>query len=174
MTQKNNLMSSISLHYSQAFIALGSNLENPISHVRQAFDELDQLPLSKLLVYSSLYRSAPVGRLDQPDFINAVAQIETKLSPYELLSGLLNIEKCHGRTREFTNAPRTLDLDILLYDDLKFHQHNLTLPHPRISQRAFVLHPLLEIAPNCHIPGLGAVAEFLAACHEQRVERITA
>jgi 2-amino-4-hydroxy-6-hydroxymethyldihydropteridine diphosphokinase len=173
MAQKNNPMSLIFPQYSQAFIALGSNLENPISHVRKAFDELDQLPLSKLLVYSSLYRSAPVGRKDQPDFINAVASIETKLTPYELLSALLNIEKQHGRTREFPNAPRTLDLDILLYDDLKLHQHNLTLPHPRMGERAFVLYPLIEIAPKCHIPGLGVIAELLSACQEQRVERIT-
>jgi len=166
-------MSSISDPSNRAFIALGSNLENPISQVRQAFDELDQLPSSKLLVYSSLYRSAPVGRLDQPDFINAVAKIETRLSPHELLSALLEIERRHGRTRKFPNAPRTLDLDILLYDDLKCQQHGLTLPHPRISQRAFVLQPLMEIAPDCHIPGYDAIAKLLAACNKQRVERIT-
>lgn len=173
MAQKNNLMSFNSLRYSQAFIALGSNLENPKSQVTKAFVELDQLPLSKLLVYSSLYRSAPVGRTDQPDFINAVASIKTKLGPYELLSALLNIEKRHGRTREFPNAPRTLDLDILLYDDLKLHHHNLTLPHPRMSERAFVLYPLREIAPTCHIPGMGFIADLLPGCQDQRVERIT-
>ena len=166
-------MSLISVPSNPAFIALGSNLENPISQVRQAFDELDQLPSSKLLVYSSLYRSAPVGRLDQPDFINAVAKIETRLNPHELLSALLEIERRHGRTRKFPNAPRTLDLDILLYDDLKCQQHGLTLPHPRISQRAFVLQPLMEIAPDCHIPGYDAIAKLLAACNKQRVERIT-
>lgn len=166
-------MSSIKETKSQAFIALGSNLENPIYQVKKAFDELDKIPSSKLLVYSSLYRSAPVGRLDQPDFINAVAKIETSLDPHELLSALLDIERRHGRTRKFPNAPRTLDLDILLYDDLKYHQHDLTLPHPRISQRAFVLQPLMEIAPNCRIPGYNTIAELLATCQKQRVERIT-
>ncbi len=166
-------MSSINDTESQAFIALGSNLENPTSQIRKAFDELDKIPSSKLLVYSSLYRSAPVGRLDQPDFINAVAKIETRLNPHELLSALLEIERRHGRTRNFPNAPRTLDLDILLYDDLEYHQHDLTLPHPRISQRAFVLQPLMEIAPNCRIPGYNTIAELLATCQNQRVERIT-
>ena len=158
---------------SQAFIALGSNLKNPIYQIRQAFDEISQLSSSKLLVYSSLYRSAPIGRLDQPDFINAVAKIETRLNPYELLSALLNIEKCHGRVRGSSNEPRTLDLDLLLYDDLKCDQHDLILPHPRLSQRAFVLKPLIEIAPHCHIPGYGDIAELLAQCHHQRVNRIT-
>jgi 2-amino-4-hydroxy-6-hydroxymethyldihydropteridine diphosphokinase len=165
-------MSLISDPSNQAFIALGSNLEDPISQVRQAIDELDRLPSSKLLVYSSLYRSAPIGPLDQPDFINAVAKVETRLNPHELLSALLEIEQRHGRTRKFPNEPRTLDLDILLYDDLKCHQHDLTLPHPRISQRAFVLQPLMEIAPDCQIPGYDAIADLLADCHEQRVEKI--
>lgn len=166
-------MASISDPDSQAFIALGSNLENPISQVRQAFNELDLLPTSKLLICSSLYRSAPVGRLNQPDFINAVAKIKTRLNPRELLSALLEIERGHGRIRKFPNAPRTLDLDILLYDDLECHQHDLILPHPRISQRAFVLQPLMEIAPNCHIPGYSTNAELLAACQKQRIERLT-
>lgn len=166
-------MSSINDTDSQAFIALGSNLENPISQVRKAIDELDQIPSSKLLVYSSLYRSAPVGRLDQPDFINAVAKIATRLDPHELLSALLEIERRHGRTRKFPNAPRTLDLDILLYDDLEYHQQDLILPHPRISQREFVLQPLMEIAPDCHIPGYNTITELLAACQNQRVEKIT-
>lgn len=166
-------MSSINDTESKAFIALGSNLENPVAQIITAFDELDNIPLSKLLVCSSLYRSAPVGRLDQPDFINAVAKIKTRLTPHELLSTLLEIERHHGRTRKFPNAPRTLDLDILLYDDLEFHQHDLILPHPRISQRAFVLQPLMEIAPNCRIPGYNTIAELLATCQGQRVEQIT-
>ena len=95
----------------------------------------------------SLYRSAPVGRLDQPDFINAVAQMETALSPHELLKALLDVERAHGRVREYRDGPRTLDLDLLIYDDLQFTDSALTLPHPRMHQRAFVLQPLLEIAP---------------------------
>ena len=157
---------------SQAYIALGSNLENPISQVRQAFDELKQLSGIDLVRQSSLYKSAPVGRLDQPDIINAVALIETRLTPHDLLNALLSIEQQHGRLRESLNAPRTLDLDILMYDDLQCHDEKLTLPHPRMSQRAFVLKPLFEIAPDCHIPGLGHIAPLLVACHEQQLEQI--
>ena len=159
---------------SQAFIALGSNLENPISQIQQAFDELKQLPGTHLISHSSLYKSAPVGRLDQPDFINAVALIETHLAPHELLNALLAIELQHGRVRESLNAPRTLDLDILLYDNLECRDEALTLPHPRMSQRAFVLRPLMEIAPDCHIPGHGLIAPLLAACNEQKLEQIKA
>lgn len=156
---------------SRAFIALGSNMDDPAFHVRRAFDELTRLPSSRLLMHSSLYRSAPVGRLDQPDFINAVAQIETALPPYELLKAMLEIEYRHGRVRTYPNAPRTLDLDMLTYDDLQCEEHCLILPHPRMHQRAFVLQPLLEIAPDCHIRGRGPVADLLAACAEQRIER---
>ncbi|SCY61087.1 2-amino-4-hydroxy-6-hydroxymethyldihydropteridinediphosphokinase [Nitrosospira sp. Nl5] len=155
----------------QAFIALGSNLDDPALQVRLAFDELARLPSSRLLRHSSLYRSAPIGGLDQPDFINAVAQIETGLAPHDLLKALLGIERCHGRVRAYPNAPRTLDLDMLIYDDLQCDERCLVLPHPRMHQRAFVLQPLLEIAPDCHIPGRGAAAELLAVCAGQRIER---
>lgn len=154
-----------------AFIALGSNLANPALQVRRAFADLSQLPASRLLNCSAIYRSAPVGRLDQPDFINAVAQIETALTPHDLLKTLLEIECRRGRVRELLNAPRILDLDLLLYADLQCHEPGLTLPHPRMHQRAFVLQPLMEIAPDCCIPGHGAVAGLLAACAGQRIER---
>jgi len=157
---------------SQVFIALGSNLGNPVSQIQQAFDELEQLPGIRLISHSSLYKSAPVGRLDQPDFINAVARIETTLAPHDLLNTLLGIEHRHGRVRESLNAPRTLDLDILMYDDLEWHNEELTLPHPRMSQRAFVLKPLMEIAPDCHIPGHGHVAQLLSLCYEQKLEQL--
>ena len=91
--------------------------------------------------------------------------------PHDLLKALLEIEHNHGRVREYPNAPRTLDLDILMYDDLQCDEHCLILPHPRMHQRAFVLQPLLEIAPDCRIPGRGAVAELLAACAGQQVEQ---
>ena len=159
---------------SQAFIALGSNLENPISQIQRAFEELKQLPGTHLISCSSLYKSAPVGRLDQPDFINAVACIETYLTPHDLLNALLGIEHDHGRIRESLNAPRTLDLDILMYDNLECCDEALTLPHPRMSQRAFVLKPLMEIAPDCTIPGHGHIAPLLAACNEQHLEQIKA
>tara|TARA_R110002073_G_scaffold8473_1_gene46604 strand:+ start:8481 stop:8993 length:513 start_codon:yes stop_codon:yes gene_type:complete len=157
---------------SRAFVALGSNLGESIFLIHQAFDELAQLPDTRLLICSSLYKSAPVGRLDQPDFINAVAQIETRLAPHDLLTALLEIERRHGRVRKALNAPRTLDLDILMYDDLQYQAFGLTLPHPRITQRAFVLQPLLEISPDCYVPGYGTIAKLLAACPEQRIEQI--
>ena len=155
----------------QVFIALGSNLDSPELQVRRAFDELARLPSSRLLAHSSLYRSGPIGLLDQPDFINAVAHIETALGPHDLLQALLEIEFGHGRVRESPNAPRTLDLDMLMYDDLQCDERCLILPHPRMHQRAFVLQPLLEIAPNCRIPGRGTVAELLPLCAKQRIER---
>ena len=156
----------------QAFIALGSNLENPVVQLQYAFGELEQLPETRLLSRSSLYRSAPVGRLDQPDFINAVACIETRLAPLTLLQALLAIEQRHGRIRESLNAPRTLDLDILLYDDLQYRDSDLIIPHPRMTQRAFVLQPLFEIAPDCRIPGYDPVQHLLSLCQDQKLERI--
>ncbi len=156
---------------SQAFIALGSNLKDPVFQVQKAFEELAELPKSCVLACSSLYRSAPIGKLDQPDFINAVVQIETLLSPHDLLKALLKIEQSHGRVRRLPNDPRTLDLDILMYDEIECNECDLILPHPRMHQRAFVLEPLIEIARNCYIPGRGSVIELLAACTGQQLER---
>ena len=127
-----------------AFVGLGSNLDNPVAQVSHALDALDNLPQTSVLRRSSLYRSAPVGYLEQPDFVNAVAQLETELTPRALLDALLALELESGRTREFCNAPRTLDLDVLLYDDLQHHEHGLTIPHSQMHLRAFVLQPLLE------------------------------
>jgi 2-amino-4-hydroxy-6-hydroxymethyldihydropteridine diphosphokinase len=155
-----------------AFVALGSNLEAPLTQIRKAFAELGALPKTRLIARSSLYRSAPVGNINQPDFINAVAKLETALPPRELLAALLEIERRHGRLREFPNAPRTLDLDLLLYGDLIHYEHGLTIPHPRMHQRAFVLSPLHEIAPDCVIPGIGSVADLLAACTGQQLQKL--
>jgi len=155
-----------------AFIGLGSNLEDPSSQLQRAFADLDGLPETRLVARSSLYRSAPVGYLDQPDFVNAVAQIETGLTPQVLLQSLLDIEHRHGRERTFRNAPRTLDLDVLLYDDLQLHEHGLTIPHPQMHLRAFVLQPLLELAPDCAIPGVGAAKQALDGCADQSLERM--
>ncbi len=146
-----------------AYVGLGANLDNPESQVRRAFDELAQLPQSSLLARSSLWRSAPVGYANQPDFINAVAKIETGLSPEALLGELQRIESAHARDRSFPNAPRTLDLDLLLFEDTVRVTPALTLPHPRMHERAFVLLPLLEIAPTALIPGRGTAAGCLAA-----------
>jgi 2-amino-4-hydroxy-6-hydroxymethyldihydropteridine diphosphokinase len=155
-----------------AFIGLGSNLDNPVAQVSRALDALDNLPQTILVRRSSLYRSAPVGYLAQPDFVNAVAQLETELTPRALLDALLALEHDSGRTREFCNAPRTLDLDILLYDDLQHHEHGLTIPHSQMHLRAFVLQPLLEIAPDCVIPGVGAAVDAARQCTGQVLERI--
>jgi len=155
-----------------AFVGLGSNLADPVEQVTHALAALDSLPQTRVLRRSSLYRSAPVGYLEQPDFINAVAQLETELAPHALLDALLALEHECGRTREFRNAPRTLDLDVLLYDDLVHHEHGLTVPHPQMHLRAFVLQPLLEIAPDCVIPGAGAAAEAAKVCEDQQLEKL--
>ncbi len=157
-----------------AFIGLGSNLGDSESQLLRAFDELDTLPSTRLVARSSLYRSAPLGYTDQPDFTNAVAEIETDLSPRQLLETLLDMEHRHGRVRDFLNGPRTLDLDILLYGSLTVHEPGLTLPHPRIGDRAFVLRPLLEIAPDCVVPGAGPAAGLLYHCEDQRLEKLPA
>jgi len=150
-----------------AFIALGSNLGDPEGKVRQGIAALAELPQSQLAAASSLYRSAAVGYADQPDFINAVAQISTALAPQALLAALLALEKHFGRKRSFPNAPRTLDLDLLLYDAQCIAEPGLAVPHPRMHQRAFVLAPLVEIAPDCVIPGIGPAADWLARCRDQ-------
>lgn len=155
-----------------AFIGLGSNLDAPRSQLQRAFADLDSLPGTRLIAQSSLYRSAPVGYLDQPDFVNAVAKVATDLTPQALLQALLDIEQQHGRERTFRNAPRTLDLDVLLYDDLQLVEHGLSIPHPQMHLRAFVLQPLLEIAPDCVIPAVGAAAQALQACLDQDLERL--
>ncbi|HEY9100324.1 MAG TPA: 2-amino-4-hydroxy-6-hydroxymethyldihydropteridine diphosphokinase [Thiobacillus sp.] len=152
-----------------ATIGLGANLNDPAAQVEYALAELNRLPGTRLLARSSLYASAPVGYVDQPDFINAVAQVETTLAPRALLTALLDIEHRHGRERSFRNAPRTLDLDLLLYGQAHFHEAALRLPHPRMTERAFVLMPLLEIAPDTMIPGRGAAADWLAGCSNQAV-----
>lgn len=155
-----------------AFIGLGSNLEDPRSQLQRAFDELDGLPETRLVARSSLYRSAPLGYPDQPEFVNAVAEIATALTPQTLLQALLQIEHRHGRERTFRNAPRTLDLDVLLYDDTQLHEHGLTIPHPQMHLRAFVLQPLLEIAPDAGIPGMGRARQALQNCTNQMLEKL--
>jgi 2-amino-4-hydroxy-6-hydroxymethyldihydropteridine diphosphokinase len=157
-----------------AFIALGSNLGDPESKVRLGFAALAELPQVQLVAASSLYRSAPVGHTDQPDFVNAVAQLSTGLAPQALLAALLAVEQRFGRERTFRNAPRTLDLDLLLYDAQTIAEPGLVLPHPRMHERAFVLAPLVEIAPACVIPGKGSAAGWLARCRNQSVMRIAA
>ena len=155
-----------------AYIALGSNLDNPKMQIQDAFAELDEIENTRLLQLSSLYASAPWGYADQPDFVNAVASVETELSPQRLLEELLKIEAWHGRSRTFANAPRTLDLDIALYGDEIVDENNLKIPHPRMHERAFVLMPLTEIAPDLVIPGQGKIADLLKRCNDPSLKRI--
>ena len=156
-----------------AFIGLGSNLEDPRGQLLRAFAEIEMLPDTRLVARSSLYRSAPLGYPDQPEFVNAVAKIATALMPQALLQALLEIEHRHGRERIFRNAPRTLDMDVLLYDDEQLHEHGLTIPHPQMHLRAFVLQPLLEIAPDAGIPGIGRAAMAIEGCKDQVLEMIS-
>lgn len=155
-----------------AYVALGSNLEDPRAQLLRAFDDLSGLPRTRLVARSSLYLSAPVGYPDQPPFVNGVAMVETGLAPHPLLDALLALERRRGRVRDVRHGPRTLDLDLLLYDGLQCRDPGLTLPHPRMHQRAFVLLPLLEIAPACEVPGLGPAANWLAGCADQSIERL--
>jgi 2-amino-4-hydroxy-6-hydroxymethyldihydropteridine diphosphokinase len=155
-----------------AFVGIGSNLEEPERQVRSALVELDALPHTRVVRHSSLYRSSPLGYSPQPQFINAVAQLETGLAAEHLLAELQQIEARHGRKRSFPNAPRTLDLDILLYGDVVLDTPGLKTPHPRMHERAFVLKPLVEISPEVSIPRLGAAKALLASCAAQKIERI--
>ena len=157
-----------------AFIGVGSNLADPLVQVRQALMELESIPGTRVTARSSLYRTSPVGYLEQPDFINAVASVQTTLKPQALLAALLAIENRHGRRRVMRNAPRTLDLDLLLYGEEVFDQDGLTLPHPRLHERAFVLAPLAEIAPDATVPGRGRVQDLLARVDCSGVSRIDA
>lgn len=155
-----------------AYVALGANLGNPTAAVLAAFAALANLPESRVARCSSLYRTAPVGILSQPDFVNAVAVLETTLAPEALLDALLDIEARFGRVRRERNGPRTLDLDLLLYDDIELDLPRLTLPHPRLHLRAFVLLPLTEVAPDLAIPRRGSLAAWLPAVANQGIVRL--
>ncbi|AXY43279.1 2-amino-4-hydroxy-6-hydroxymethyldihydropteridine diphosphokinase [Halomonas sp. JS92-SW72] len=150
----------------RAWIGLGSNLDDPRRHVAQALVELDRLPLTRRLAASRLYASRPLGPQDQPDFINAVALLETRLSPLALLDQLQALEQRHRRVRARRWGPRTLDLDLLLFDDSVLALPRLVVPHPELRQRAFVVMPLLELAPQLVLPNgerLAAAADALTA-----------
>jgi len=154
-----------------AFVGLGANLGDPRAQVESAMQALSELPHTVLLKRSSLYRSAPIDA-GGPDYVNAVVELRTELAPDALLRALQAIEHRHGRQRTGHNAPRTLDLDLLLYANLRRDEPHLRLPHPRLHLRAFVLQPLLEIEPDLVVPGLGALAARLDATLDQPVQRI--
>lgn len=154
-----------------AYVALGANLGDAQAAVSQAMDALDKLPLSRVVRRSSLYRTAPVARnagpADGPDYINAVVALDTRLPALDLLDQLQALEQAAGRERSYPDAPRTLDLDLLLYGDIRIDSARLSVPHPRMAQRAFVLVPLAEIAPG------QVSAEQLVAVAQQCVVRLS-
>ena len=156
----------------KAFIALGSNLNSPECQVIRALQSIEQLPKTHIVKKSSLYQTAPVGYDEQPEFINAVAEVATELTPENLLKHLLKIENAFGRERPFPNSPRVLDLDLLLYDDLILHTPNLTLPHPRMHLRGFVLLPLAEIAPDLLIPNHGNVVKLTESHKSKDIKKL--
>jgi 2-amino-4-hydroxy-6-hydroxymethyldihydropteridine diphosphokinase len=155
-----------------AYVALGSNLGDPRQQVLDAMEALAKLPQTRLLKRSQLYRTPPWGVLEQPPFINAAVQLDSSLSPHGLLDALIEIEQSAGRVRAQRNGPRTLDLDLLYVDGVQLDDERLTLPHPRMTERAFVLLPLHDLAPSLQLPGRGSVAELLARLDLAGCERL--
>lgn len=156
----------------RCFIALGANLGDPVATVSAAIVALRSLPQTEFIAASALYRTAPVGLRHQPDFINAVVEVVAVSPAPTLLDRLFEIEARFGRQRSVRNAPRTLDLDLLLYGETCSADPQLTLPHPRLHERAFVLAPLAELAPRLRIPGRGPVEQLLQRCAGQQIERL--
>ncbi len=150
----------------RAYIGLGSNLDNPVAQVQCALQRLGGLPKTRVTGYSGLYQSPPLGKNAQPDYINAVAALDTQLAPCALLDALVTIEEMHGRVRDpdLRWGPRTLDLDVLLYGNDVVREARLVVPHPGLAARAFVLYPLYAVAGDIDIPGLGALRDLLAQC----------
>ena len=156
-----------------AYIGLGSNLQNPQRQITSAIIKLDTLPYSSLYACSSLYLSRPMGPPDQPSYINAVAWLKTRLRPQALLHELQSIELEHGRERKSEQwGPRTLDLDILVYGNFCYTSQELTIPHPGIKWREFVLYPLHEINKNLMIPSLGTVHRLIQKCQSKGMIRL--
>ncbi|MBS9405199.1 2-amino-4-hydroxy-6-hydroxymethyldihydropteridine diphosphokinase [Halomonas sp. TRM85114] len=153
----------------RAWIGLGSNLDDPGGHVKRALEELEHLPLTRRLAASTCYVSRPIGPADQPDFVNAVATVATRLSPLALLDQLQALEQRHGRVRQRHWGPRTLDLDLLLFADYRLAWPRLTLPHPELAHRAFVLLPLAEVAPELRLPDGRSVSRLAAALGDHDV-----
>jgi 2-amino-4-hydroxy-6-hydroxymethyldihydropteridine diphosphokinase len=154
-----------------AYVGIGANLGDARGQAEAAIAALGRLPQTALTAQSSLFKSAPIDA-EGDDFINAVAQIETSLPPQELLAHLQALENAAGRERPYRNAPRTLDLDLLLYGEQRIADANLTVPHPRMTERAFVLIPLLQIDPFIAIPGKGGAHRFAPAVAEQKIQKI--
>lgn len=154
-----------------AYVGIGSNQGEPRAQVLAACRELDELPETRVAACSPLYRSAPVGA-PGPEYVNAVAAVRTTLAPARLLAALQAIEARHGRERPYPDAPRTLDLDLLLYGEAEMATAALTVPHPRMHKRAFVLKPLLDLDAQARVPGRGLARDLLRACAGQDIERL--
>ena len=157
-----------------ALIALGSNLSEPVTQIQRAIKRLSEQEHICLQAASALYRTAPVGYTDQPDFINAAVHIETSLAPMVLLRVLNQIEAEFGRERSFQNAPRTLDLDMIDYAGQLWQTERLVLPHPRAHERGFVLIPLADIVPNHELGAHGSVRQLLQGVDVSDIERLSA
>ena len=157
---------------SKIYIALGSNLEEPSQQIYKAINLIDAIDELSVTRKSSLYKTKPIGRIDQPDFINAAIEVEGNISPQNLHTSLQDIETQTGRIRMELNEPRTLDLDILLIDDLIMKTKKLTVPHPRMHQRQFVIVPLFEINQKLDIPGIGSIDDILKSLPDQGVVKI--
>ena len=159
----------------RAYVGMGSNLGQRADHLRAAAAAMNALPGTRVSAASSIYASAPMGADEpQPDYYNAVVGLDTELAPQRLLAALQRIEHDAGRTRiaGVRNTARTLDLDILLFDDMVIAEHGLHVPHPRLQERAFVLLPLAEIAPQCVVPGLGPVSGLVSQVASQHIARV--
>ncbi|MBU2676952.1 MAG: 2-amino-4-hydroxy-6-hydroxymethyldihydropteridine diphosphokinase [Gammaproteobacteria bacterium] len=160
-------------HWRPAYIGLGSNLHGPARQLDEAFDLLAEIPRTRLITRSSLYRSAPFGGIEQPDFVNAAASLLTRLSARHLLDELQRIELQRGRQRDDTHwGPRVLDLDLLVFGSEQVDESDLIIPHPGIVERNFVLLPLKEIAPGLDIPGLGRLETIPVDLDEPKISRI--
>lgn len=155
-------------------IGIGSNLDDPVAQVAQAIDDLSCLRDTRLLAVSDLYRNPPMGPTDQPDYVNGVAVVLTRLDPRALLESLQDIEKRQGRDRDrdVRWGPRCIDLDILTYGLRQISEEGLTIPHPGISQRNFVLFPLLDVAPELDVPGIGKVRQLAIGVDGSTLSRV--
>ena len=158
----------------QAWIGLGGNLGDAAATLHAALQELDRLPHTRLVRASKLYRTPAWGMVEQPEFVNAAALLETRLPPRELLDGLLEIERSFGRERHGGErwGPRELDLDLLLYDSAVIDEPGLRVPHPHLHERAFALVPLLEVTPDAFIPGIGPAADALRALDSSAIQDV--
>lgn len=168
-------MTGARVRWRPAYVGIGSNLDEPASQVREGYQALAELPGSCFAACSGLWRSAPMGPPDQPDFVNAVAAFLTRLEPRALLGELQAVEAARGRPRDHARwGPRVLDLDLLVLGGVVLDEPGLSIPHPGIAERNFVLLPLAEIAPHLIVPGLGSVAKLLSGLGETaaRIERM--